>query len=80
MGLEGVSGASTIREDPPLTDGEPGSDPDARGSSRTQAVASLATALADAVLAGDHERARTIAEELRALGAPTTAPRLHRIR
>jgi len=44
-----------------------------RESSSTSAVASLATALADAVLAGDHERARALAEELRELagGAPT---------
>jgi hypothetical protein len=40
----------------------------ARGHDRTRAVASFATALADAVLAGDHERARALAEELQ--GAP----------
>jgi hypothetical protein len=68
-GIEAVSTAPTAREDLPVTDGDPGSAPEAGGSSRTQAVPSLATALADAVLAGDHERARALAEELRTLPA-----------
>jgi len=65
--------AASVRGDPPVTDGEPGADQDARGHERTQAVASLATALADAVLAGDQARARVLAEELRELAgeAPT---------
>jgi hypothetical protein len=45
--------------------------------SRTQLVASLATRLTDAVLAGDHERARSLAEALQALQAgPAVAPLL----
>jgi hypothetical protein len=59
--------ATSVREDPPVTDGEPGGEQDARGHERTQAVASLATALADAVLAADQERARVLAEELQGL-------------
>jgi integrase len=55
-------------------DGDPGSDQDARGPSRTRTVASLATALADAVLVGDHERARALAEELRELEARPASP------
>jgi len=51
-------GASTSREDPPVTDRDPGSDQAARGASQTLAVACLATPLADVVLAGDNERAR----------------------
>lgn len=67
LGLERVPVATSVREDPPVTDGEPGGEQDARGHERTRAVASLATALADAVLAGDHERARALAEELQEL-------------
>jgi hypothetical protein len=63
-----------------MTEGEPGAGPDARGSLRTQAVASLAIVLAEAVLAGDHERARALAEELREFAAPTTVPRSRRVR
>jgi hypothetical protein len=80
MGLDSPSGASTIREDPPISDGDPGSDPDARGPSRTKLVASLATRLADAVVAGDHEQARALAEELRALEARPVARPLRRVR
>jgi len=80
MGLEGVTATSSVREDPPVSDGDPGSGPDARGLSRTQLVASLATRLAEAVLAGDHERARAIAEELRALAAVPVAAPLRRAR
>lgn len=69
VGIESASVASTIRQDLPVTDGTPGSDHDARGSSRTRPVARLATALADAVLAGDREWARALAEELRAVQA-----------
>lgn len=72
--------ATSVREDPLVTDGEPGSEQDARGHERTRAVASLATALAEAVLAGDHERARALAEELRALAVRTMAPRSRRAR
>jgi hypothetical protein len=70
--------ATSGREDPPATDGEPESEQDARGNERTRAVASLAIALADAVLASDHEPARALAEELRALAALTTAARSRR--
>jgi hypothetical protein len=80
LGLEGISRASTVRDDPPVTDGEPGAERDARVASRTQVVASLATALADAVLAGDHERARALAEKIRANEPPAMAPRSHRVR
>ena len=80
MGLESPSGASTVRQDPPVSDGDPGSEQDARGASRTRTVASLATALAEAVLAGDHEQARAIAAELRALEARPAAPPLRRAR
>jgi len=69
LGLEPVPVAASVREDPPVTDGDPGGGQDARGHERTRAVASLATALADAVLAGDQERARALAEKLRALAA-----------
>jgi hypothetical protein len=69
MGLESPSVASTVRQDLPVTDGDPGSGPDAGEPSRTQLVASLATRLAEAVLAGDHEQARAIAAELRGLEA-----------
>ena len=48
---------------------EPGAEQDARGHERTQAVASLTTALVEAVLAGDQERTRALAEELRELEA-----------
>jgi hypothetical protein len=41
---------------------------DASGRGETIAVASLATALAAAVLAGDHERAATIARAILAHG------------
>jgi hypothetical protein len=79
MGLESPSVASTIRQDPPVSDGDPGSEQDARGASRTGTVASLATALAEVVMAGDHERARAIAEQLRALEAgPPADPLTHR--
>ena len=80
VGIEPVPAAPTDREDQRTTDGDPGSDPDARGPSQTQAVARLATALADAVLAGDHERARALAEELRALEAAPGASPLRRAR
>jgi hypothetical protein len=80
MGLEGVTATSSVREDPPVSDGDPGSGPDARGPSRTQLVASLATRLADAVVAGDQEQARALAEELQALQAGPAAPRVHRVR
>jgi len=69
VGIEGGKTAASVREDPPVTDGEPGCDPDARGHERTQAVANLATVLAEAVLAGDQERARALAEMLRATHA-----------
>jgi hypothetical protein len=72
-GIEAVSAAPTDRKDQRATDGKSRSDQDARGPSRIQAVASLATALADAVLAGDHDRARALAEELRALAAQPAA-------
>lgn len=80
MGLESPSVASTVREDLRVTDGDPGSEQDARGASRTRIVASLATALAEAVLAGDDERARALAEELRAAQARPAAPPLRRVR
>jgi hypothetical protein len=80
VGLESPSVASTVRQDPPVSDGDPGSEQDARGASRTRTVASLATALAEAVLAGDDERARALAEELRAAQARPAAPRLRRAR
>jgi len=80
LGLERVPVATSVREDPLVTDGEPGSELDARGHERTQAVASLATALADAVLSGDHERARALAEEVRALEVNPAAPPLRRVR
>jgi len=67
LGLERVPVATSVREDPPVTDGEPGAEQDARGHEQTRAVASLATVLADAVLAGDHERARALAEALQEL-------------
>jgi predicted nuclease of predicted toxin-antitoxin system len=67
LGLERVPVATSVREDPLVTDGDPGSDQDARGHKRTRAVASLATALAEAVLAGDQERARVLAEKLQEL-------------
>jgi hypothetical protein len=78
VGIEAVPGTSTIRTDPPVTDGDTTSGQDVHGSSRTRTVASLATALADAVLASDHERARALAEELRELQARPTAQRLRR--
>lgn len=36
MGLEGVTAASSVREDPQVSDGAAGSGPDAGGPSRTQ--------------------------------------------
>lgn len=80
MGLESASVASTVREDQRVSDGDPGSDPDARGASRTRTVASLATALAEAVLTGDHEQVRALAEELRALEARPAARPMRRVR
>ncbi len=80
MGLESHSVASTVRQDPPVSDGDPGSEQDARGALRTGTVASLATALAEAVLAGDDERARALAEELRVQQAGPAAPPLRRVR
>jgi hypothetical protein len=80
MGLESPSGASTVRQDQPVSDGDAGSEQDVRGASRTGTVASLATALAEAVVAGDHERARALAAELRALQARPAAPPLRRAR
>ena len=74
VGIEAVSAAPKVPEDPLVTDGEPGSEQDARGHERTQVVASLATALADAVPSGDHERARALAEELRELEAQRASP------
>ena len=74
LGLERVLVATSIREDPPVSDGEPQFEQDARGHERTRAVASLATALAEAVVAGDHERARALAEEVRALHRVAGAP------
>jgi len=50
------------------------------GSDGDQLVASLAHTLADAVLAGDHEWARALAEQLRALEAAPAARPLRRIR
>lgn len=79
VGIESVPAVSTDREDRSVTDGDRGSAPDAGGPSRTQAVARLATALADAVLAGDHEQARVLAEELRALQAGSAAPSLRKV-
>ena len=79
LGLERVPVATSVREDPPVTDGEPGFDPDARGHERTQAVASLATALAEAVLAGDQEVARALAEERRELEPRPASPPPHRV-
>lgn len=73
-----TSAAFLRRTDPLVTDGDTTSGQDVHGSSRTRAVASLATALAVAVLASDHERARALAEELRALQARPTARRLRR--
>ena len=67
LGLERVLVAPSVREDPLVSDGDPGFEQDDRGHERTRAVASLATALADAVLAGDQERATALAQELRAL-------------
>jgi delta 1-pyrroline-5-carboxylate dehydrogenase len=80
MGLEGVTSTSSVREDPLVTDGDAGSGPDAGGPSRTQLVASLATRLAEAVVAGDQEQARALAEELRALQAGPAARPLRRAR
>ncbi len=80
MGLEAASPTSAVRVNPQVSDGDAGSGPDAGGPSRTQLVASLATRLADAVVAGDQEQARALAEELRALEARPVARPLRRVR
>ena len=61
-----ISWSPTVSQDPART----------LVDSRTGTVASLATALAEAVLAGDQEQARALAEEMRALQArsPTDLP------
>lgn len=80
MGLEAAPATSSVRENPLVSDGDAGSGVDAAGPSRTQLVASLATRLADAVVAGDQEQARALAEELRAQQVgPAMAP-LRRVR
>jgi hypothetical protein len=79
-GFEWVTETSSVREDLLVSDGDPGSGPDAGGPSRTQLVASLATRLAEAVLADDDERARVLAEELRVLAAAPVAAPLRRAR
>lgn len=73
-GFEGVSTTASVREGLPDTrvDSNPA---DPREPSRASTVASLATALATAVLDGDAELARALAEELRrvahgAMGGP----------
>ena len=76
MGLEAAPATASVRQDPQVSDGDAGSGPDAGGPSQTKLVASLATRLAEAVLAGDHEQARALAEELRALEARPVAPPL----
>jgi len=79
-GLEAAPATSTVCENPLITDEDAGFGPDARGPSRTQLVASLATRLADAVVAGDQEQARALAKELQALQVRPAAPPLRRVR
>ena len=65
-GLRTSGSDATVRANS-ASAGDPKEGADAREPSRTQAVASLATALACAVLAGDYERARALAAQVRAL-------------
>jgi hypothetical protein len=62
----GVEGriSTALERDGAATERDPVGDVNARGSWRTADVASLATALARAVLDGDLERARQLAEQV----------------
>lgn len=68
-GIENVSRGDAARGDSPSTrDAEAAANQDEHD--RTRTVAGLATALAAAVLTGDHPRARELAERIQGLAAP----------
>ena len=71
-GLEPPKSSARVHEDLRARDEDAGSATNSRAPSRTDAVASLATALEAAIRAGDLERALVLIDELRALGEPAT--------